>query len=166
MRTIVLNFINELRQAGLRISLSESMDALQAIAVAGIEREILQEALAASLVKEEADRPAFDEIFTRFFMGPGRRRKGKLDQQTGAGEGQRTKEQGSQPQTRAQPAKKQQPNAPVSQERPEDKEQSTLQKHQQAGEARKDHYEQHAPEGEEDERQQQHKTTLARHQAW
>src|SRR5215470_12935919 len=106
MRTVILNFISALRQAGLRISLSESMDALQAIAVAGVEQEILKEALAASLVKEEADRPAFDEIFTRFFMGPGRRRKGKLDQQTGAGEGQRTKEQGAQPQTRTQPAKK------------------------------------------------------------
>ena len=120
MRTVVLNFINELRQAGLRISLGESIDALQAIAVAGVEREILREALAASLVKEEADRPAFDEIFTRYFLGPRRRRKGKLDQQTGSGEGQRSKEQGAQPQTQAQPAEKQQTRQHLSQKHQEE----------------------------------------------
>src|SRR5215471_6336483 len=106
MRTVVLNFINELRQAGLRISLGESMDAMQAITVAGVEREILREALAASLVKEEVDRPAFDEIFMRFFADPGRRRKRKLDKLTGAGEGQHAKEHSSQPRTQEQPPEK------------------------------------------------------------
>ena len=77
MRDVTLRFINDLRAAGLRISLSESMDAVQAVAAVGIERELLREALAASLVKEEEDRPLFDEVFARFFAGPGSRRKSR-----------------------------------------------------------------------------------------
>jgi len=90
MRHVALRFIQALRAAGLRISLSESMDALQAVAAVGVERELLREALAASLVKEEEDRPLFDETFARFFVGPGVRRKGKNQNQAGTGEGQRT----------------------------------------------------------------------------
>ena len=49
MRSVTLRFINDLRTAGLRISVSESMDAMQAVAAVGLERELLREALAASL---------------------------------------------------------------------------------------------------------------------
>jgi len=38
MRDVTLRFINDLRAAGLRISLSESMDAVQAVAAVGVER--------------------------------------------------------------------------------------------------------------------------------
>lgn len=162
MRTVVLNFINELRQAGLRISLSESMDAMQAIAVAGIEREILREALAASLVKEEADRPAFDEIFTRFFAGPGRRRKGKLDKQTGAGEGQRTKEQGAQPKAQEQPTEKRQTGERLSQEQ---KELQRLQEQQRMTEKLGDRDKKGAKEADENDQHNQPKSKLARRQA-
>jgi len=95
MRTLTLRFINELRTAGLRISVGESMDALQAVAAVGLEREQLREAFAVCLVKEEEDRPVFDETFARFFTGPGVRRKAKRQTDTGEGERQQTKAQGS-----------------------------------------------------------------------
>src|SRR5437867_3877293 len=91
MRDVALRFINDLRAAGLRISLSESMDAIQAVAAVGIERDLLREALAASLVKEEEDRPLFDEVFARFFAGPGSRRKNTHQEKASAGEEQRLK---------------------------------------------------------------------------
>jgi uncharacterized protein with von Willebrand factor type A (vWA) domain len=108
MRTVTLRYINELRAAGLRISLSESMDAVQAVAAVGIEREVLREALAASLVKEEEDRPVFDEIFVRFFAGPGPRHKGKHQEQLSGGEGQHTKENGLQAREQEPPSEQRQ----------------------------------------------------------
>src|SRR4030095_15555918 len=39
------------------------MDALAAVAAGGLERETLREALAATLVKDEHDRAAFDRLF-------------------------------------------------------------------------------------------------------
>jgi uncharacterized protein with von Willebrand factor type A (vWA) domain len=62
-------FVQETRRAGLRVSVAEAMDALRAAAVAGVERERLREALAAAIVKDEADRELFDEVFERFFGG-------------------------------------------------------------------------------------------------
>jgi uncharacterized protein with von Willebrand factor type A (vWA) domain len=91
MKEIIVSFINELRSQGLRISLAESMDALQAVATVGVERELLREALATSLVKEEEDRPLFDEIFARLFAGPGSRRRGRKTEKHGEGDGQKTK---------------------------------------------------------------------------
>jgi hypothetical protein len=103
MRDVALHFINDLRAAGLRISISESMDALQAVAAVGVERELLREALAASLVKDEEDRPLFDEAFARFFAAPKSRRKGKHHEQTSMGEGQRLGENGVQPRVQERP---------------------------------------------------------------
>lgn len=91
MRETVVSFINELRSQGLRISLAESMDALQAVAAIGVERELLREALATSVVKEEEDRPLFDGIFARFFARPGLRRRGRKLEKHGEGDGQKTK---------------------------------------------------------------------------
>jgi uncharacterized protein with von Willebrand factor type A (vWA) domain len=161
MRTIVLNFINELRHAGLRISLSESMDAMHAVAALGVEQALLREALAASLVKEEADRPTFDDIFMRFFAGPGRKRKGKLDSQPSDGEGQRTKEHGAQPQAREHPPEQRQTAERPS---PQPQQPQPLQKQQQAGAERKDRDEKAAQAAHEDE-QQQHQTKLRQQQA-
>jgi uncharacterized protein len=71
-------FIAQLRNAGLRVSVAESIDAMNAVAAAGLARDRMREALAATLVKDEADRVLFDEAFGRFFAapttGPGRRR--------------------------------------------------------------------------------------------
>lgn len=79
MRLAIGRFANELRGAGIRISIAETIDAVEAAAVAGVERDRLREALAATLVKDETDRGTFDEAFDRFFTAgrPERERKAK-----------------------------------------------------------------------------------------
>jgi uncharacterized protein len=83
LRDAILEFIADLRITGVRISVAESLDAMRAVAVTGIERRRMREALAAALIKEEADRAIFDETFARRFAGapPGwsdsRRSKGE-----------------------------------------------------------------------------------------
>src|SRR5271155_1713933 len=67
MREALLGFIARLRAAGVRISVAESLDAAHAVVAAGLERVRLREALAAALVKDEADRPAFDREFDLYF---------------------------------------------------------------------------------------------------
>ncbi|MGE0679349.1 MAG: VWA domain-containing protein [Candidatus Binatia bacterium] len=158
MRDVILNFINELRQSGLCISLSESMDAMQALAAIGLERDFLREALAASLVKEEEDRPTFDEIFARFFAGPGRKRKGKLEKQTGEGEGQRAKETGMQSRPQEQPAKKPQT---VEQSSQSQKEQQKRQEQPGTVQETKKRNEKTGRDAKEDELQAQQETKLA-----
>jgi uncharacterized protein with von Willebrand factor type A (vWA) domain len=69
LRDAILEFIADLRLAGVRISLAESLDAMRAVAAAGIERPRMREALAAAIIKEEADRAIFDETFARRFAG-------------------------------------------------------------------------------------------------
>src|SRR5262245_12938627 len=63
-------FIAQLRTAGLRVSVAESIDAMNAVAAAGLAKDRMREALAATLVKDEADRALFDEAFGRFFAAP------------------------------------------------------------------------------------------------
>jgi hypothetical protein len=81
MRRRILAFVGQLRTCGLAISVAETVDAVSAVLAAGIEREVLREALAATLVKDEADRAAFDRSFDEAFPllgakpAPGRRRK-------------------------------------------------------------------------------------------
>jgi uncharacterized protein with von Willebrand factor type A (vWA) domain len=81
MKGRLLRFITAARDGGLRISVAETLDALRAVAVVGIEREHLREALSTCLVKDEADRPLFDSLFETHFplLGPavraGRRRR-------------------------------------------------------------------------------------------
>jgi uncharacterized protein len=70
LRDQLVNFIAALREAGVRISVAESIDAMNAVAVVGLERERMHEALAAALIKDEADRAIFDESFNRFFASP------------------------------------------------------------------------------------------------
>jgi hypothetical protein len=119
MRDVTLSFINDLRTAGLRVSLSESMDAVQAVAAIGIERELLREALAASLVKEEEDRSLFDETFARFFAAPESRHKGKRHEQPSSGEGQRSTPNGAQARTQQRPPEPRRTGEPPAQEKPE-----------------------------------------------
>ncbi len=119
MRDVTLRFINDLRTAGLRVSLSETMDAVQAVAAVGIERDLLREALAASLVKEEEDRPLFDEAFARFFAAPGSRRKGKRHEQPISGEGQRSTPNGAQARTPQRPPEQRRAGERPAQEQPQ-----------------------------------------------
>lgn len=90
MQMVLLHFLNELRSAGLRISTGESIDALQSVASLGLERELLREALAASVIKDEEDRPLFEDIFARFFTPPGSGHKGTQAATFGQGIGSQT----------------------------------------------------------------------------
>src|SRR5690242_17742714 len=68
----LLRFISELRAAEIPVSVAEMLDAMRAVVVAGLEdRTRVREALAAALIKDEADRAAFDETFARFFGAGG-----------------------------------------------------------------------------------------------
>jgi uncharacterized protein with von Willebrand factor type A (vWA) domain len=70
----LLTFIDALRDVGLPVTMAEAIDAMHAVGVIGVEPEAFRESLAAALVKDEADRPAFDAVFDRFFAAPERRR--------------------------------------------------------------------------------------------
>jgi uncharacterized protein with von Willebrand factor type A (vWA) domain len=70
LRDNLITFIASLRAAGIRISVAESIDAMNAVAAAGLGRARMREALAAALIKDESDRAAFDEHFGRFFAPP------------------------------------------------------------------------------------------------
>jgi len=101
MRLRLLGFVDALRAAGLPCTVSESLDATRAAAVAGVERSALRECLAATLVKDRDDRPAFDEVFERYFALPddeGKRRKKRRRGEEGGRGGE------SQGQGRGQPA--------------------------------------------------------------
>jgi len=67
LRDELLRFVNQLRGAGVRISIAETLDAMNAISAAGLERAPMREALAATLIKDEDDRHIFDDLFARFF---------------------------------------------------------------------------------------------------
>src|SRR5882724_3625025 len=87
MRRRILDFVDRLRAHELSISVGETMDAVAAVAAAGVEREVLREALATTLVKDEHDRPAFDRLFeTAFPLVGGAERRPKGKRATGRGE--------------------------------------------------------------------------------
>jgi uncharacterized protein len=67
---LMLEFIGALRGAGVRVSVAETLDAMRAVAAAGLTRSRMREALRASLVKDEADSPVFDELFAGYFEAP------------------------------------------------------------------------------------------------
>src|SRR6185369_6216948 len=71
MRARILGFVQALREDGLAVSVAEALDAVAAVAAGGVERPVLREALAATLVKDEADRPAFDARFDAMFPALG-----------------------------------------------------------------------------------------------
>jgi len=63
-----LEFVHALREAGLPVSLAEGLDAVRAIEALGLsDRETVRAGYAATVVKREAHRPAFDKIFDLFF---------------------------------------------------------------------------------------------------
>lgn len=64
----MIRFISALRAGGVRISLAESADAFRAVDVLGVqEREGFRLSLRATLVKDAASLPTFDELFPLFF---------------------------------------------------------------------------------------------------
>ncbi|MFE9096789.1 VWA domain-containing protein [Streptomyces sp. NPDC007264] len=62
-------FVRVLRLFGLRVSVSEAMDAMRAAAQPGVlgRRRTLREALRMTLVKDRRDEELFDELFDAFF---------------------------------------------------------------------------------------------------
>jgi uncharacterized protein len=68
MERIIVRFVSALRESGVRVSPSESLDAVQALALAGLERRRLsRQLLRLTLVKNVNDIPVFNEVFNRFF---------------------------------------------------------------------------------------------------
>ncbi|HZG66898.1 MAG TPA: VWA domain-containing protein [Herpetosiphonaceae bacterium] len=64
----IVEFIQALRAAGVRVSLAESADSMRAIEQLGItDRELFKAALRTTLVKEHADFQTFDQLFQAFF---------------------------------------------------------------------------------------------------
>jgi uncharacterized protein with von Willebrand factor type A (vWA) domain len=64
----IIRFVSALRAGGVRISLAESADAFQAVDMLGVqEREAFRLSLRATLVKDAASLPTFDELFPLFF---------------------------------------------------------------------------------------------------
>ena len=63
-----IEFVEALRSTGLPVSLAEGLDAVGAIEALGIsERETLRTSYAATLVKRQSHRPAFDLVFDLYF---------------------------------------------------------------------------------------------------
>jgi uncharacterized protein with von Willebrand factor type A (vWA) domain len=61
-------FVEALRSAGLPVSLAEGLDAVRAVDELGLgDREGLRAAYAATLVKRQPHRPAFDQVFDLYF---------------------------------------------------------------------------------------------------
>lgn len=69
-----LEFVAALRAAGLPVSLAEGLDAVRALETLGLcDREAVRSGYAATVLKHEVHRPAFDRIFDLFFpplVGP------------------------------------------------------------------------------------------------
>jgi uncharacterized protein with von Willebrand factor type A (vWA) domain len=68
MERIITRFVAALRESGIRVSPGETLDAVQALALAGIERRRLtRRLLRLTLVKNVNDIPVFNEVFNSFF---------------------------------------------------------------------------------------------------
>ena len=68
MLEVLAGFISELRAAGLPVSLTEDLDAMEALRHVHLEeREAFKRALAATLVKAQSHRRAFDTVFEVYF---------------------------------------------------------------------------------------------------
>lgn len=80
MERKIIEFINVLRKNGIRVSLSEDLDALEVLRFIPLEeRETFKSALRATLVKSAQDMEAFDELFDIYFSGLGEVIKNGLD---------------------------------------------------------------------------------------
>lgn len=68
MDRILENFITALRRSGVRVSIAETMDALQAVTLSGYgDRMLLKDFLSASLAKSLSEKEIFEDCFHRFF---------------------------------------------------------------------------------------------------
>lgn len=69
----IVDFTALLRANGLRVSMSEHLDAFHAVDALGIgDREVFRDMLRSTMVKRGIDVPVFDELFDLFFAGLGK----------------------------------------------------------------------------------------------
>jgi len=92
LRLAIVELVAELRTAGVRVSVGESIDAMNAVGAAGLARARMREALRAALIKDEADGEAFEAAFARRFgaarlTGAPRRSEGARMGVSGSGRG-------------------------------------------------------------------------------
>ena len=72
MEERIVDFANVLRRNGVRVSLSENMDAFRALGLIGIQDlQLFRHALRSTLVKRASDLKPFEELFDFFFLGIG-----------------------------------------------------------------------------------------------
>jgi len=77
MEDKLVEFANLLRQNGVRVSLAETLDAISASDVTGLnERDLFRTALRATMIKRANEIPVFDELFDVYFSGLGEIIKG------------------------------------------------------------------------------------------
>lgn len=95
----LLAFVRLLREQGLRVSVAESLAALESVAHVGLnDRELLRLSLRTVLVKSQRDFALFDTLFQRFFTVPrGRKRRRAKHQRRNGGEGDKGSKQGPGP---------------------------------------------------------------------
>lgn len=68
MERIIAGFVAALRESGIRVSPGESLDAVQALGLCGMEgRRMSRQLLRLTLVKNVNDIPVFNEVFNRYF---------------------------------------------------------------------------------------------------
>ena len=69
MEEAIHRFVRLLRRAGVRVGVSEAIDAMRALTAPGIatDRELTRAALRVSLIKDRRDERTFDRIFDLFF---------------------------------------------------------------------------------------------------
>jgi uncharacterized protein with von Willebrand factor type A (vWA) domain len=68
----IIEFVRGLRAAGVRVSMAESMDAMRAVEVLGVtDKDLFRQSMRATLVKEQDDFQAFEELFPLYFGSGG-----------------------------------------------------------------------------------------------
>jgi uncharacterized protein with von Willebrand factor type A (vWA) domain len=76
----IVEFVRGLRAAGVRVSMAESVDATNAVAALGItDKHIFRESLRTTLIKEQEDFAAFDNLFPLYFGSGGPPLQNALD---------------------------------------------------------------------------------------
>jgi uncharacterized protein with von Willebrand factor type A (vWA) domain len=68
----IVDFTALLRANGLRVSMSEHLDAFRALIELGVaDRQVFKDALRATMVKRAVDLPVYDDLFELYFAGVG-----------------------------------------------------------------------------------------------
>jgi uncharacterized protein with von Willebrand factor type A (vWA) domain len=87
MDDLMIGFVQVLRVAGMRVSSSESLDAVSAANMTGVGmRDRFKSALRAALVKRNQDRETFDMLFDAYFSGSSEKARQLAEQLRGMGQ--------------------------------------------------------------------------------